>query len=41
MVTCEELLSENNFEAVSATFCRYKNGATASEAVHKIEGGPF
>ena len=36
MVTCEELYSENDFEAVSATFCCYENGAKASEAVQKI-----
>ena len=33
---CEELLSENNFEAVLATFCYYDYGAKASEAVRKI-----
>ena len=33
---CEELLSENNFEAVLATFCCYDYGAKASEAVGKI-----
>ena len=32
----DELLSENDFEAVSATFCCYGSGANASEAVHKI-----
>ena len=32
---CEELLSENNFEAVLATFC-YDQGAKVSEAVKKI-----
>ena len=31
----EELLSENDFEAVLATFC-YDHGAKASEAVQKI-----
>ena len=33
---CEELLSENGFEAVLATFCCYDHGAKASEAVQKI-----
>ena len=33
---CEELLSENDFEAVLATFCCYGYGANASEAVQKI-----
>ena len=33
---CEELLSENNFEAVLANFCCYDCGANASEAVQKI-----
>ena len=33
----EELLSENNFETVLATFCCYDHGAKASEAVLKIE----
>ena len=33
---CEELLSENIFEAVLATFCCYDYGACASEAVPKI-----
>ena len=33
---CEELLSENNFEAVLATFRCYEYGANASEAVQKI-----
>ena len=33
---CEELLSENNFEAVLATFCCYDYGDNASEAVQKI-----
>ena len=32
---CEELLSENDFEAVLATFCCYDHGANASEAVQK------
>ena len=31
-----ELLSENDFEAVLATFCCYDHGAKASEAVQKI-----
>ena len=33
---CEKLLSENDFEAVSATFCCFDCGANASEAVQKI-----
>ena len=33
---CEELFSENDFEAVLATFCCYDYGANASEAVQKI-----
>ena len=33
---CEEFLSENDFEAVLATFCCYDYGANASEAVLKI-----
>ena len=33
---CEEFHSENNFEAVLATFCCYDHGAKASEAVQKI-----
>ena len=33
---CEELLSENDFEAVLATFCRYNYGSSASEAVQNI-----
>ena len=32
----EELLSENDFEAVLANFCCYDYGANASEAVQKI-----
>ena len=32
----QELLSENDFEAVLATFCCYDHGAEASEAVQKI-----
>ena len=32
----EELLSENDFEAVLATLCCYDYGANASEAVQKI-----
>ena len=32
----EEVLSENDFEAVLATFCCYDHGAKASEAVQKI-----
>ena len=33
---CEEMCSENDFEAVLATFCCYDHGAKASEAVQKI-----
>ena len=33
---CEELLSENDFEAVLATFCCYTHGAKAPEAVQEI-----
>ena len=33
---CEELLSENNFEAVLATFCHHDYGANTSEEVSKI-----
>ena len=33
---CEELLSENYFEAVLVNFCCYEYGANASEAVQKI-----
>ena len=33
---CEELLSENDIEAVLATFCCYDHSAKASEAVQKI-----
>ena len=32
----EELLSENDFEAVLVNFCCYEYGANASEAVEKI-----
>ena len=32
----QELLSENDFEAVLATFCCYDHGVKASEAVQKI-----
>ena len=32
----EELLSENNFEAVLSTFCCYDHGTRASKAVQKI-----
>ena len=32
----DELLSENDFEAVLATFCCYDHGAKASEVVQKI-----
>ena len=34
--SCEELLSENDFEAVLLNFCCYEYGANASEAVQKI-----
>ena len=33
---CEELLSENDFEAVLVNFCCYEYGANASETVQKI-----
>ena len=33
---CEELLSENDFEAVLAIFCSYDQGGKAFEAVQKI-----
>ena len=33
---CEELLSENDFEAGLANFCCYDYGFNASEAVQKI-----
>ena len=33
---CEELLNENDFEAVLVTFCCYDYGANVSEAVQKI-----
>ena len=33
---CEELISENDIEAVLASFCCYEHGAKASEAVQKI-----
>ena len=33
---CEELLSENDFETVKATFGCYDHGAKASEAVQKF-----
>ena len=36
---CEELHSENDFEAVLVNFCCYESGAKASEAVQKIRGG--
>ena len=32
----EELLSENDFEAVLTNFCCYEHGANTSEAVQKI-----
>ena len=36
VVFCEEMISENKFQAVLATLCRYYYGANASEAVQKI-----
>ena len=36
MATFEELHSENDIEAVLATFCCYDHGVKASEAVQKI-----
>ena len=33
---CEELLSENDFEAVLVSFCCYDYSANTSEAVQKI-----
>ena len=33
---CEELLSENDFEAVLVNFCCYEYGGNASEAFQKI-----
>ena len=33
---CEELLSENEFEAVLVNFCCYEYGFNASEGVQKI-----
>ena len=33
---CEELLSQNDIEAVLATFCYYDHDANAAEAVQKI-----
>ena len=33
---CEELLSENDFEAAFANLCCYDYGANASEAVQNI-----
>ena len=33
---CEELLGENDLEAVKATFCCYDHNAKASKAVQKI-----
>ena len=32
----EELLNENDFEAVLVNFCYYESGVNASEAVQKI-----
>ena len=34
--SCEELVSENEFEAVLVTFCCYDYSANPSEAVQKI-----
>ena len=39
MIFLEELLSENDFEAVLVTFCCYEHGARASEVVDKIATG--
>ena len=36
VVFCEEMISENKFQAVLATLCCYYYGANASEAVQKI-----
>ena len=36
---CEELFSENDFEAVLVNFCCYEFGANASEAVQRISAG--
>ena len=36
---CEELLSENDFEAVLVNFGCYEYGVNASEAVQKTSGG--
>ena len=33
---CEELLSENDFDVLLATFCCYEHGANASETVQRI-----
>ena len=33
---CEELLIENDFEAILVNFCCYDYGVNASEAVQKI-----
>ena len=33
---CEELLSENDFEAVLVDFCCYEYAANASEVIQKI-----
>ena len=33
---CEELLSENDFDAVLGNFCCYDHGVKTSEAVQKI-----
>ena len=33
---CEDMLSENDFEAVLTNFCSYDYSANASEAVQKI-----
>ena len=35
---CEELPSENGFEAVLVNFCYYEYSVNASEAVQKISG---
>ena len=35
-IFCEELLSENDFEAALVNFCCYDYGTNASESVQKI-----
>ena len=36
---CEDLLSENDFEAVLVAFCCYDHGTDTSEVVQKIAVG--